>query len=435
MERALKTRTMIALCLAASALAGGAGMARAEVIAINTPALSLTEERISTLPDEQQAAWRAYLLRSRLQMQVDRQSLVNELQPGQEPPPPPQAVGGGDYNMPLDRPAEWYGSTEARSIADTIVSFQTPAGGWSKNQNRAGPPRQPGQRYSNDAETMVQDPGNFDAPTDRFWTFVGTLDNDATTTEMRFLQHVAAALPGAEGDKYRESFVQGVRYLLAAQYPNGGWPQNWPLEGGFHDGITFNDNAVAKAATLLGEVAEQPQYDFVPQSLRAKAATATADGIELILAAQVRRDGRLLGWPQQVDPLTLEPISARNYEPRSIASGETTDILEFLMSRPDPSPEVRAAIEGGIAWLKSAAVRGYAWERVRDEGRKLFPREGAGPLWSRNYDVVTGKPIFGDKDRTIHDDVNNISEGRRNGYSWWVTVPQRALDAYEEWKS
>ncbi|WP_206610304.1 pectate lyase [Croceibacterium ferulae] len=428
----MKKSPLIALCLAASALTGG--VAHAEVIAINQPALPLTEARISTLPDDQQAVWRAYLLRSRLQMEIDRQSLPAELAPGQTPPPPPVAAGGGSKTMPLDQPARWYRSAEARAIADTIVSFQTPAGGWSKNQDRTGPPRLPGQRYANDAETMAQDPANFDAPTDRFWTFVGSLDNDATTTEMRFLQHVAAALPRADGDVYRASFVRGVEYLLAAQYPNGGWPQNWPLEGGFHDGITFNDNAVAKAASLLGEVAQQDQYDFVPQRLRQQAGIAVQKGIDLILAAQVRRDGALLGWPQQVDPLTLEPISARNYEPRSIASGETTDILEFLMSRPDPTPEIRAAIEGGIAWLKSAAVRGYAWERVGNEGRKLFPREGAGPLWSRNYDIVTGQPIFGDKDRTIHDDVNNISEGRRNGYSWWVTQPQRALDAYEDWR-
>jgi PelA/Pel-15E family pectate lyase len=432
-EAGLRRHFTTALLIAACTLQ--AGLAQGKVIAINQPALPLTEQRIATLPDDQQAAWRAYLLRSQLQMEIDRQSLPAELAPGQSPPPPPQAYGPGPRSMPFDRPDRWYGTAEARAIADTVVSFQTPAGGWSKNQDRSGPARLPGQRYANDAETMAQDPANFDAPTDRFWTFVGTLDNDATTTEMRFLQRVAAALPDTEGDAYRASFVRGVEYLLAAQYPNGGWPQNWPLEGGFHDGITFNDNAVAKAAMLLGEVATQPQFAFVPQRLRQQAAGAVDRAIALILAAQVRRDGALLGWPQQVDPLTLEPISARNYEPRSIASGETTDLLEFLMSRPDPSPEIRAAVEGGIAWLQAAAVRGYAWERVGTEGRKFFPREGAGPLWSRNYDIVTGQPIFGDKDRTIHDDVNLISEGRRNGYSWWVSQPQRALDAYEDWKS
>lgn len=47
-----------------------------------------------------------------------------------------------------------------------------------------------------------------------------------------------------------------MRYLLNAQYPNGGWPQIWPLEGGFHDSITFNDNAVANAAMLLRDVSQ-----------------------------------------------------------------------------------------------------------------------------------------------------------------------------------
>jgi PelA/Pel-15E family pectate lyase len=367
-------------------------------------------------------------------MRVDRQSLVAELKPGQTPPAAPQAVGPSQYNLPLDKPAAWYRSAEARHIADTIVSFQTPAGGWSKNQNRAGPARLPGQRYGNDAETMVQDPANFDAPYDRFWTFVGTLDNDATTAEMRFLQRVSTALPGEDGAPYRESVVRGVQYLLAAQYPNGGWPQIWPLEGGFHDGITFNDNAVAKAAMLLQDVATQPGFRFVPQYLRRDAVSAVQRAVGVILAAQVRRDGKLLGWPQQVDPLTLEPISARNYEPRSIASGETTDVLIFLMNQPDPSTEIRAAVEGGIAWLKSVALYDHAWEKVGEEGRKLFPRQGEGPLWSRNYDVVTGQPVFGDKDRSIHDDVNEISIGRRNGYNWWVSVPEKALRNYATWK-
>jgi PelA/Pel-15E family pectate lyase len=156
--------------------------------------------------------------------------------------------------------------------------------------------------------------------------------------------------------------------------------------------------------------------------------------LDLILAAQVRRDDVLLGWPQQVDPLTLEPISARNYEPRSISSAETTDLLLFLMRQPSPTPAMRAAIDGGVAWLTRVALRDHAWEKTA-EGRKLFPRPGGGPLWSRNYDVVSGQPIFGDKDRTIHDDVNGISVGRRNGYNWWVTVPQQAIDAHAKWKA
>ena len=422
-----------ALTLALLATAGlDAAAARAEVIARNTPALGLTLDRIGALPDAERGAWLEYLARSQAQMQADRDALAAELPPGATPPPPPQAVGGTQGQMPLDRPDDWYATAEARSVADAIVSFQTPAGGWSKNQDRRIA-RLPGQRFSNDAETMEQNPANFDAPADRFWTFVGTLDNGATTTEMRFLARVAAQAPGPEGEAWRASILKGVHYLLNAQYPNGGWPQIWPLEGGFHDSVTFNDNAVAEAALVLRDVVEgQAGFDFVPAELEVRAAEATGRAVEVILAAQVRDGDRLLGWPQQVEPLRLVPTSARNYEPRSIASGETTDILIFLMRVPDPSPAVEAAIRGGVAWLEATRVYDKSFE-MTDEGRKLIDKPGAGPIWSRNYDIVSGRPIFGDKDQSIHDDVNGISIGRRNGYSWWITSPQRALDAYAAW--
>ena len=422
-----------ALTLALLATASlDAAAARAEVIARNTPALGLTLDRIGALPDAERGAWLEYLARSQAQMRADRDALAAELPPGATPPPPPQAVGGTQGQMPLDRPDDWYATAEARSVADAIVSFQTPAGGWSKNQDRRIA-RLPGQRFSNDAETMEQNPANFDAPADRFWTFVGTLDNGATTTEMRFLARVAAQAPGPEGEAWRASILKGVHYLLNAQYPNGGWPQIWPLEGGFHDSVTFNDNAVAEAALVLRDVAEgQAGFDFVPAELEVRAAEATRRAVDVILAAQVRDGDRLLGWPQQVEPLRLVPTSARNYEPRSIASGETTDILIFLMRVPDPSPAVEAAIRGGVAWLEATRVYDKSFE-MTDEGRKLIDKPGAGPIWSRNYDIVSGRPIFGDKDQSIHDDVNGISIGRRNGYSWWITSPQRALDAYAAW--
>jgi PelA/Pel-15E family pectate lyase len=411
------------------ALAGGA--VQAEVIRHNVPAQGLSAERIAQLPEPQRDAWAAYLDRSHAQSLLDRATLTSELAPGATVPPPPTAFGGGLNALPLDRDPAWYASAEARALADATMSFQTPAGGWSKNQDRRLT-RLPGQRFSNDAETMELNPLNYDAPVDRFWTFVGTLDNGATTTELRFLAKVAEQAPGREGDAWRASVTKGVEYLLNAQYPNGGWPQIWPVEGGFHDAVTFNDNAVAEAAMLLEDVVEnQNGFGFLPEDVEASADHAVRRAVGVILAAQVRVDGQLTAWPQQVDPLTLSPSSARNYEPQSIASGETTDVLMFLMRRP-ASPEVQAAIRAGVAWLESKRLYDHSFE-MTDDGRKLIERPGAGPIWSRNYDLVTGRPIFGDKDQTIHDDVNGISIGRRNGYSWWIASPQRALDAYQVW--
>ncbi|MGH8856090.1 MAG: pectate lyase [Telluria sp.] len=430
MKTSKGTALIGAVCFA---LAASSAPAFGAVIGTNTPASAVSLERLAELPAAQRAAWTQYIARSQKQWQFDRATLAAELKPGEAAPP---ASLAGSGKMPLNRDATWYGSPEARAIADTIVSFQTPSGGWSKNQDRSKPPRLRGQRYANDAETKQGEPGNFDLPQDPNWTFVGTLDNGATTTEMRFLGRVQAQAPGKQGDAYRASIAKAIHYLLMAQYPNGGWPQNYPLEGGFHDGITFNDNAVAEAAMILEDIAEgHPDFAFVTKELGRQAGAASARAIRPILDAQVVVGGKRTVWPQQVDAITLKPISARNYEMRSLASAESAEVLMFLMRQPEQTPEIRAAIEAGIAWLKASAVHGKAFTKVsEEEGRKLVDKPGAGPIWSRNYDIGTGKPIFGDRDKAIHDDVNFISKGRRNGYSWWNNAPQKAIDAYDEWK-
>jgi hypothetical protein len=107
--------------------------APAAVIGESVAAQPITADRIAALPPAQQFAWRDYLARSFRQMQADRAFLQAELKSAglvAELIPP---SGSAARNMPLNRPAEWYGGVEARRIADIIVSFQTPAGGWSKN--------------------------------------------------------------------------------------------------------------------------------------------------------------------------------------------------------------------------------------------------------------------------------------------------------------
>ncbi|HEX4308999.1 MAG TPA: pectate lyase, partial [Acidobacteriaceae bacterium] len=212
------------------------------VIGTSEPAESITAARIAKLPIADRGAWMAYLERSQKQMQIDRTTLAAERRAGMPEPPLPKE-GFSARTMPLNRDAAWYGTADARHIADVIVSFQTPAGGWSKNLDMSGDVRARGQSYTPDNLSKHPGADDFDTPKDPSWNYVGTLDNDATNTELHFLVLVSGAMSGADGEVYRASFLRGVRYLLAAQFPNGGWPQVWPLEGGYHDAITFNDNA------------------------------------------------------------------------------------------------------------------------------------------------------------------------------------------------
>lgn len=419
--------------LIAGALLSGAAFAT--VVGANVPTYGVTTEAIATLPASEQTLWQTYLDRSVAQMRADKAALAAEGPPAQDLPPM-KMRGDAEKTMPLDRDAVWYATPEARHIADVIVSFQTPAGGWSKNQSRDGALRQPGQPYTGDNDSRYPTPGDFDTPREAHWHYVGTLDNDATITELRFLARVVTQNPGSEADAYRTSFLRGTQYLFNAQHPNGGWPQVWPLEGGYHDAITFNDNALEHAAELMSKIASGTgDYAFVPQAVRAQAAASQKRALACILATQVIVDGKRTIWGQQHDALTLKPVSARNYEPDALASEESADLLLYLMRLPNPSPAVVMAVHDGVAWLDAVALHDVAWARSEDKalGRRLVASRGAGPLWSRYYAPATGKPIFGDRDKSLHGDVNDLSLERRNGYSWFNTSPEKALKTYATW--
>jgi len=63
----------------------------------------------------------------------------------------------------------------------------------------------------------------------------------------------------------------------------------------------------------------------------------------------------------------------------------------------------------------------------------LVPSPGNGPLWARYYEIGTDRPVFGDRDRSVHDAVNEISRERRNGYGWYRDSPKRVLERYAQW--
>lgn len=416
-------RHILATAIAVALGAGGAP-AQAEVIGTMAPPPALSEASLGALAGAERAAWQSYLDQSRRLMAADKAALAAE-RAGLAPATAaataaaPAKPGNG---MPLKQPPAWYATTDALRVADNIFSYQTPAGGWGKNVNRDAPPRARGAPYVH-SEGGIQ----------KGWTFVGTIDNEATITELRFLARVITAGGGAP-DTYRAAFDKGLAYLFNAQYPNGGYPQVYPLAGGYHDAVTFNDNAFANVVELLDDVANrQGDYAFVAPALAVRAANARDRAEQVILASQIRVDGKLTAWCQQHDAVTLQPVGARNFEPVALTSVESARLLTVLMRDPAPAPAIVAAVDAGAAWLQRTAISDVEWTHAAD-GSRLVPKPGAGPLWARLYDVASMRPIFGDRDRTIHTDVNELSPERRNGYAWYVNGPTSALQKYARWK-
>ena len=314
----------------------------------------------------------------------------------------------------LHQTREWYASGDARAAADSVILYQTPVGGWPKNTDLLAPPSSP---------DAVGQP---------------TIDNGATTTPMRFL---ALVVNGTGDARYRIAFERGMDYLFAAQYPNGGWPQYFPLREGYYSRITYNDNAMVNVLELLRDAsAGDAPYAFVDQARRARASAAVARGIDVILQSQLEQEGQLTAWCAQHDERTLEPAWARSYEPPSISGGESVGIVRFLMSVEDPSPEIVASIEGAVRWLRSVTMSGVRVHRIpKPDGRVeriLIEDPEAPPLWARFYELGTNRPLYLDRDSVYRYDFSEIGLERRSGYSYHGTWAAALLDEeYPRWRA
>ncbi|WP_312145083.1 pectate lyase [Brevundimonas sp.] len=313
----------------------------------------------------------------------------------------------------LTQSADWYSSSDARRIADTVVSHQSREGGWPKNTPL------------NEIARADADPG-----------LANTFDNQATTLPLAFLARVATATGDAT---YAAAFRRGLDYVLDAQYPNGGWPQYYPLRGGYHDNLTFNDDAMVRVLNLLKAVAvgQQP-YGFVDDAQRARATEAVSRGVEIILLSQVRQGDRLTVWCAQHDPVSLAPAWARKFEPPSLSGSESVGVVRFLMSLDEPSPEVVVAVEAAAAWFESSAIRDTRLETYTNaEGqpdRRLALSPGAPPLWARFYDLTTNAPIYMGRDSVAHPDLADIERERRMGYTYVGAWPASLPAEVEAWR-
>ena len=326
----------------------------------------------------------------------------------------PACAAGGAAEW-LKKPAAWFATKEAQTIASHILTYQSEHGGWPKNTDTVKRPYQ-GKRKD----------------------LKPTFDNGATTDELRFLGRCHHATPNAS---YLKAFQSGLDYILIAQYANGGWPQYYPLSHQYHRYITFNDGSMVRVMEFLREVSRDPIYGFLSEAYREKAATAFDKGIACILRCQIRIDGKLTVWCAQHDEVTLQPRIARSYELATLSGSESVGITRLLMSLDKPSAEVVHAVESAIAWFQYSAQRGIRIETISDPkapgGKdKVVVKDPKAPLlWARFYDLKKQQPLFCDRDGIPKSSYSAIGHERRNGYAWYGNWAKSLIEKdYPIWK-
>lgn len=316
----------------------------------------------------------------------------------------------------------WYGSEESKAVAENVLLYQRDAGGWPKNT--------PFHKPLTVAEKakVGDDKGLNDA----------IFDNDATTTEMKFL---AKMYNNTKTEAYKLSFNKGLSFIYEAQYGSGGWPMFYPLRKGYYTHITYNDNAIVNILDLLTNIFEKKSL-FVsitsPENF-SKAKSSFDKGIDCILKTQIIVKGKPTVWCSQHDENTLLPAKARSYELPSFSGGESTGIIVLLMEIPNPSPAIIKSIQGAVEWLDSHRIKNTRWESFTNKDglkdRRIIKDPNAGDMWARFYDLETEQPFVCDRDGIKKKTLEEIGYERRNGYSWYTTAPQEVFDIYSAWKA
>jgi len=214
-----------------------------------------------------------------------------------------------------------------------------------------------------------------------------TFDDNTTQAAVTFLMDLDQVLDEPWLD---EAITLGLRVFLDSQFPNGAWPQRFPVSTkGYSGHYTFNDKAMNDCIRVMFRAHDLYRKQAYRDSAR--------KGGDFILLSQL--PAPQAGWAQQYSH-DLKPSWARSFEPPAVCSAVTvhnirTLVEVYLRTRDE---KYLKPIPAAVDWLKRSPLKPG--------------------LWARMYELKTNRPIYGDRDGKIHYTLAEISEERRSGYSW-----------------
>lgn len=345
----------------------------------------------------------------------------------------PQAIVPFVFKQQDTRDKGTSGRQDTRTVndivlqADNMLLYQRAIGGWPK---AVGEVKVDYTKQLSEAEKKrtLADSLRKDA----------TIDNSATTKEIRFLINAYKQTGDA---RYLKAAEKGIRYCLKAQYANGGWPQYYPDSSSYRAQITYNDNAMVNVLNVMQDIVEQKNnFNLVDASLIPPATEAVAKGISCILKTQLIVNGKLSAWCAQYNRKTLQPEMARKFELVSLSGMESAGIVSFLLRIPHPTQEMKQAIQAAVEWFETVKINGYVYKDIVDaampDGKdRVIVEQANAALWARFYEIPNNKPFFTGRDSIRKYKLTEIEHERRVGYAWYGTWPEKILvKDYPAWK-
>ena len=266
----------------------------------------------------------------------------------------------------------------AKEAAGALLWCQMATGGWGSDFDFD--PRSSGQHhFRRDIEAGDTDPGKRHGDS--------TLDDQKSQSAFLFLLELAHSEACKDDVQLKAALKFGLDGLLAAQSPNGGWPQHyrgpadpnapikpaempadwphvWPAVDytGFY---TLNDGNllwVMKVLIRAHELETDPRYMEAAKKLG-----------QFLLSARFAEPQPV--WAQQYNR-EMQPVWARKFEPPGISSVESFGALKALeelwLATGDES--YLAPVKPAMEWFKRSKL---------PDGR-----------WARFYELNTNKPLY-----------------------------------------
>ncbi|MEZ6129674.1 MAG: pectate lyase [Planctomycetaceae bacterium] len=265
----------------------------------------------------------------------------------------------------------------AIEAAQALVRSQLVSGGWSDHFDLAEPGRRR-YRYRSDGNKAGERNNT-------------TFDDNKTQSAMMLLMHVDEALTFRD-PQIHEAVEYGLQNILAAQYPNGAWPQqfseppnaaDFPVKKAsypkswsrthpkekYTSYYTLNDNNMSHIVEMLLEAnriyKRQDCFD---------AARRTGD---FFLLAQMPEPQP--GWAQQYSS-DMHPMWARKFEPAAITGGESQAVMNTLI--------LLYSTTGDRRYVETLPKAFEYYERSKLADGKL----------ARFYELQTNRPLYFTKD-------------------------------------
>lgn len=265
----------------------------------------------------------------------------------------------------------------AQKAANAIIWGQSSEGGWNYMVDFAGD-----RSMKNWYNTIGKNGWRLE----EFQHYYGnsTFDDDITSDAARFLLRMYLE---KLNPTYKPALDKAIGFILRSQYPNGGWPQRYPLKYDFNKQghpdytsfYTFNDDVIwENTHFLIQSYLSLGEERFLDPIQR---------GMNFYLISQ---DG-CGAWGLQVN-MNMETVGARTYEPTAFMPSATNEnaflLLKFYQYTGDKKFLVH--VPDAIKWL---------------EETKLPDDKADGRTHSTFVEIGTNKPIH------VHRKGSNVKYG------------------------